>query len=248
MFWYIGVPAVLLGTLGAALLARRCLRGQAPAWALPLMVFAWVIVTTLYRPAIVPDQPWASRRLVPAVLPGFILLAVWACAWLVGWPRAAGPGPGLAAGPRRRGRPGRRPGRGHGRARRDHHVRPAARARRPGREEPVVATKAGLAFKRTYGGEIPAVDRMCAAIPTTPRWSSWAPGSPTASPRSSAGCAASRSAILPGSEPAAVHAVSAGIRSAGRRPGAAGGQKAQVSPYGPARQIMKLRSMEDCTL
>ena len=28
VFWYAGVPAVLLGTLGAALLARRCLRGQ----------------------------------------------------------------------------------------------------------------------------------------------------------------------------------------------------------------------------
>jgi len=32
VFWYIGVPAVLLGALGAALLARRCLRGQAPGW------------------------------------------------------------------------------------------------------------------------------------------------------------------------------------------------------------------------
>jgi hypothetical protein len=26
VFWYIGVPAVVLGMLGAALLARRCLR------------------------------------------------------------------------------------------------------------------------------------------------------------------------------------------------------------------------------
>ena len=57
VFWYIGVPAVALGTLGAALLARRCLRGQAPTWTLPLMIFAWAIVTTLYDPAITPDQP-----------------------------------------------------------------------------------------------------------------------------------------------------------------------------------------------
>ncbi len=28
VFWYIGMPAVVLGTLGAALLARRCLRGR----------------------------------------------------------------------------------------------------------------------------------------------------------------------------------------------------------------------------
>ena len=94
MFWYIGVPAVLLGTLGAALLARRCLRGRAPLWTLPLVTFAWTIVTTLYRPAIVPDQPWASRRLVPAVLPGFILLAVWAAAWLHEWLRERGYGRG----------------------------------------------------------------------------------------------------------------------------------------------------------
>jgi hypothetical protein len=36
----------------------------------------------LYRPAVAPDQPWASRRLVPFVLPGLILGGVWAAAWL----------------------------------------------------------------------------------------------------------------------------------------------------------------------
>ena len=90
VFWYLGIPAVVLGTLGAALLARRCLRGRAPLWTLPLITFAWTIVVTLYPPAIVPDQPWASRRLVPAVLPGFILLAVWAVRWLSGWLREQG--------------------------------------------------------------------------------------------------------------------------------------------------------------
>ncbi|HEY1344044.1 MAG TPA: hypothetical protein VGF54_03515, partial [Streptosporangiaceae bacterium] len=44
VFWYIGVPAVLLATLGAALLARRCLQGRAPSWTLPLMAFSWIIV------------------------------------------------------------------------------------------------------------------------------------------------------------------------------------------------------------
>src|SRR5215831_10786314 len=44
VIWYIGLPAVLLGTLGAALLARRSVRGQAPCWTLPLMLFAWIIV------------------------------------------------------------------------------------------------------------------------------------------------------------------------------------------------------------
>jgi hypothetical protein len=98
VFWYIGVPAVLLATLGTALLARRCLQGRAPAWVLPLTVFAWIIVTVLYRPAIAPTHPYASRRLVPGVLPGLILLAVWASGWLVGWLRQHGYGRVVRAG------------------------------------------------------------------------------------------------------------------------------------------------------
>jgi hypothetical protein len=91
VIWYLGVPAVLLGALGLAALARRCARAlltwtdpeaEARVWALPLMIAIWVIVTVLWRPAIAPDQPWASRRLVPFVLPGLILGAIWAAAWL----------------------------------------------------------------------------------------------------------------------------------------------------------------------
>ena len=92
VFWYIGIPAVILGTAAAALLVYRCVRRQAPAWTLPLLVFSWAIVSTLYRPAITPDQPWASRRLVPAVLPGFLILAVWVIRWAYGWLRARGAG------------------------------------------------------------------------------------------------------------------------------------------------------------
>jgi hypothetical protein len=91
VIWYLGVPAVLLGAFGLAMLARKCTRAlltwrdptaAARVWALPLMMAIWVIVTVLYRPAVAPDQPWASRRLVPFVLPGLILAAVWAATWL----------------------------------------------------------------------------------------------------------------------------------------------------------------------
>jgi hypothetical protein len=91
VIWYIGIPAVLLGVFGLAILARRGLRAlltwQDPAralrvWALPWMIAIWVVVTVLYRPAVSPDQPWASRRLVPFVLPGLILGAIWASVWL----------------------------------------------------------------------------------------------------------------------------------------------------------------------
>ena len=71
VFWYLGVQAVLLAALGAAVLARRCLRGEDAAWALPLITFSWIIVTVLYRPAIVPHQPWAKLGgWSPACCPG----------------------------------------------------------------------------------------------------------------------------------------------------------------------------------
>ena len=91
VIWYLGVPAVLLGAFGLAALARRCTKAlltwsdpsaAARVWALPLMIAIWVIVTVLWRPAVAPDQPWASRRLVPFVLPGLILAAIWAATWL----------------------------------------------------------------------------------------------------------------------------------------------------------------------
>ncbi|MDS1269724.1 hypothetical protein RIF23_05390 [Lipingzhangella sp. LS1_29] len=78
--WYLGLATVLFATLGAALLLRRILRGEAPDWALPLLVLGWSVALTLARPAITPDHPWASRRLLVLVLPAFVLLAVWALA------------------------------------------------------------------------------------------------------------------------------------------------------------------------
>ena len=156
MFWYIGVPVVILATVAAALLARRCLRGQAPTWTLPLITFAWTIVTFLYRPAITPDQPWASRRLVPAVLPGFILLAVWASSWLVGWLNEHG-----YAGV---------PSVGSGIVLAAALVLPPSMTTfglgvKTGGPLGITLTADGLAFKTTYGGELGAVDGLCAAIP-----------------------------------------------------------------------------------
>ncbi|MDA2812447.1 hypothetical protein O4J56_17525 [Nocardiopsis sp. RSe5-2] len=81
--WYLGLGGVLFGALGACLLTRRVLLRRAPDWVLPLAVMAWSVAATLARPAITPDHPWASRRLVVLVLPAFVLLAVWFLAWAV---------------------------------------------------------------------------------------------------------------------------------------------------------------------
>ena len=47
-------------------------------WGLPFLVIAWSVLTVLWDPAVIPWQPLASHRLVPVVLPGLMLLALWA--------------------------------------------------------------------------------------------------------------------------------------------------------------------------
>ncbi|HEX9041255.1 MAG TPA: hypothetical protein VF838_09525 [Trebonia sp.] len=107
--WYIGVPALLLACLGAAVLGRRLVRAvlssRDPAdsgdledsgdsgdsaseglwlWGLPFLLIAWSVLAVLWDPAVIPWQPLASHRLVPVVLPGLVLLAVWVSSRLTG--------------------------------------------------------------------------------------------------------------------------------------------------------------------
>jgi hypothetical protein len=101
VIWYLGAPALLLGVAGLALLMRRCLQalitwrdpiGAARAWALPLMIIGWGAITVLWRPSTTPDQPWASRQLVPVLIPGLIVAAIWVCAVLAVRARERGAG------------------------------------------------------------------------------------------------------------------------------------------------------------
>jgi hypothetical protein len=237
VFWYVGVPVVALATLAAALLSRRCLRGRAPTWTLPLLIFAWTIIVTLYRPGITPDQPWASRRLVPAVLPGFILLAVWGSSWLLGWIRRTGIDRviylGLAA------------------CCLAALVLPAAVTTfgvgvKHGGPVGIRLAASGLAFKRTYEGEIGAVSGMCAAIP---RGSSvvFVDGSDAdLLIQVVRGMCGEPTARLNAPTVAAVRQVVRGIVQAGRRPVLLAADKAELRRYGgPMKQIVRLRTTMD---
>jgi hypothetical protein len=240
VFWYVGVPAVILGTIGAALLSRRCLRGLAPAWTLPLLIFAWAIVATLYKPSITPDHPWASRRLVPAVLPGFILLAVWASSWLMARLRRMGTDRvlyvGLAA------------------CCVAVLVVPATITTfglrvKHGGPVGVRLVAEGLAFKKTYEGEIPAVNHMCAAIPRDASVVFIDSGNGGASDRLAevirGTCGVPVGSIL-SARPATVEQVIRGIEQAGRRPVLLAGVRSRLRPYGgQIRHIMRLRSTQD---
>lgn len=162
--WYLGLPVIFAATVGAGLLARRCLQGRAGDWALPLMVLSWAVVMFLYRPGITPGQPWASRRMVPEVIPAFVLLTVWAIArgtaW-VGEAHAGRLGPMARVGARWRPAlivacalavtlPAAVANWGLG-------VSPVSKG--------ILLTADGLAVKRDYQGELPAMQKLCAAIP-----------------------------------------------------------------------------------
>jgi len=239
VFWYIGVPAVALATLGAALLSRRCLRGQAPTWTLPLVLFAWAIVTTLYKPSITPDQPWASRRLVPVVLPGFVLLAVWGSRWLIGWLRQTGIerviSGGLAC------------------CCLVLLVVPAAitsfglRVKSGGPVGIRVAAE-GLADKTSYPGEIRAVDRMCASIPHDSSVVFLNGAAADWLTQTVRGMCGDPAAVVVSSRSAAVAAVVQGIVHAHRRPVLLANSRFQLSRYGgQVRQIMRLRTDVDAS-
>jgi hypothetical protein len=240
VIWYIGLPAVVLAIAGAAILARRCVRGMTPTWTLPLMVFAWTIVATLYDPAITPDHPWASRRLVPAVLPGFILLAVWAAGWLNRWlrrtdiPRALHVSlmtvcvaalllPAIVT---------------------TFGLRAAS-----GGPAGIRITANGLASKRTYEGEIAAVGRMCAAIPSDASVvfiGGSGGGGASRLTQTVRGMCGVPAADIVSPHPRTVEQVVRGIDQAGRRPVFLADTPSRLKRYGGRiRLIMALRSTQD---
>jgi hypothetical protein len=233
VFWYIGVPAVVLATIGAAVLARRCLRGQAPAWTLPLMCFAWIIVATLLRPSITPDQPWASRRLVPGVLPGFIVLALWAASWLVSWLRQRGTGPVLrtsavavlAAAL----------------------ILPAAKttfglAHRSGGPLGIRIVAVGLADKVTFSGEVAAVHDLCAAIPANSSVLFISHGAGSDLAQVVRGMCGVPTAIAVQPDHQRVQELIADIQRAGRRPVLLASSPTALVGFGQPVQVMRLRT------
>ena len=254
--WYIGLPAVLLGAFGLAVLARRGVKAlltwtdpgaQVRTWALPLLIALWVIVTVLWRPAISPEQPWASRRLVPFVLPGLILGAIWASAWLCNL--AGQRGRGNLAGQ-------------HGRARATSGVVasccaaslliPATLTNLDLGSSPDASgsgthlTANGMAFRRIGPGEVAAVDGLCAAI--GPDASVVILDSLTADrfAQVARGTCDTPTAILDHPTATTVDAVLSGIERAGRRPVLMAQDQSLLAPYGGGpRQVVNLLTTQE---
>ena len=245
VIWYLGVPAVILGTLGLALLARRAVKslitwrdsGAARVWGLPLLITGWVTVTVLWRPGIIPDQPWASRRLVPMVLPGLILAAAWMAAWLkdrghrLGASRSAGvvvavccviallvPAAVTTFG--------------------------AGTTKTASGQTRLTAN--GLAFKRTGQGENRAVRQLCAAI--GPNAAVVIVDAQTADRFSQVvrGMCATPTTRIDSPTTSEVSTVVNDIERSGRHAVLLGARQSQLAPYGgSARQVVNLLTTQD---
>jgi len=247
VIWYIGLPTVLLGGFGAALLVRRSVRAlltwQDPTgtwrnWALPLAIICAGSAAVLWRPDIVPDQPWASRRLVVIVLPGLIACALWAAAWLTGRARSRGAqaitaavaglfcvaaflvptvattfGLGLT------------------------HSGPSGGLR---------PTADGMAFKRTGTGELTAVEGLCSSIP---RNSSVVIVNWTVAQQFSQvirGMCGEPTAWMVGQPQSAVSSVMSAVSRSGRRPVLLGATAGELATFGGSPvQVLNLVTAGD---
>jgi hypothetical protein len=217
--WYIGVPALLLATFGAALLTRRLMRRYSPEWVLPYMMIVWTTATTLLRPGITPDHPWASRRLVSVVIPGLILFALWALAWIERRVRRLGYSRQVTA--------------------------VVAACGAIVLIVPIVATSAGPMVKRTEQGEVATVRGLCREI--GPGASVVVAERVTADRftqviRGMCGLPAART---PRGDQAAVRRVTAKIVAVGRQPVVLGANASDVAPYGPARHVVHIVTRQD---
>lgn len=221
--WYLGPATLALATIAAALLVRRLLRdGSSFAWLLPLAVVGWTTVTTLLRPEITPDHPWAARRLVPVVIPGVILLAAYGLTRLRRLMDRHGPlvlkwGTVMAV------------------------LLVLA---------PPAVTSIGTAFTPVERGEAAAIEAMCARLPerasvlfvervTGDRFVQVVRGMcdrPAARVKRRGGDVAPQSEVRRQIER---------VRAAGRVPVLMGAEEPQVSPYGPATQVMRLVTRQD---
>ncbi|MEN3540195.1 hypothetical protein AAH991_34140 [Microbispora sp. ZYX-F-249] len=228
LFWYVGIPAVVLATVAAAVLARRLMKGEEFGWLLPLAVIGWTTVTTLWRPAITPDHPFASRRLVPIVIPGLVLLAVWGLRWL---------SRRLARTRRFAARPGR--------------TRAAVAAGALLLAVPPAITSIGTAFSPVNQGEAAAVAGLCRAIPANASVlvAERVTGDRlTQVLRGQCGLPTARVVYPPGSDVprrADVLRLVEAVRRTGRRPVLLAAEPEQLMAYGPATRVMSLHTRQD---
>jgi hypothetical protein len=75
--WYVGEVIFLLGILGVAYAAFRVMKTWRPYVMALFAVTATTMIVYFLMPSIYPDQIWASRRMLPVIMPGLVLFGVY---------------------------------------------------------------------------------------------------------------------------------------------------------------------------
>ncbi|MGE5131509.1 MAG: hypothetical protein ACM32E_01205 [Gemmatimonadota bacterium] len=264
VIWYLGLPAALLAVAGLALLARRCARalitwrdpaGDVRTQTLPLLIIGWGALAVLWQPGTVPDQPWAGRILVPVVLPGLIVCAVWVAAWLVARARQRGAGTvavALAAAffSAAVAIPGAVTSFAAGTPASASTPASAGAAGPAGTHGPGLAVAGlsvdGPALQRTGAGEAAALRRLCGQIGQN---SSVVLLDQTAASEFAPvlrGMCAIPAGVMVGASPGQVLAVAHSIARVGRRPVLLASRATALSPYlSPPRKVLDLLTRQD---
>jgi hypothetical protein len=248
VIWYLGVPTLLLGLAGLAMVTRLCLRalitwrdptGVARAWVLPVAIIGWGLFAVLWQPFTVPDQPWASRQLVPVVLPGLIVLAVWVAAWMIGRAHARGARTGAVAV-------------ATGCFVVAMAVPTAAITFGIALSQPAdPATRlalSGLAFRATSAGEVAAVEQLCGALPSHSSVVILDKVAARGFAQVVRGTCGLPTGIVTSTTPGEVGTIIGGIQRAGRRPVLLATKAAELTPYAPPREVVNLSTQQDAHL
>lgn len=80
--WYIGPVALALGGIGIIVCTVQVFHGGKVDLLPALCIVCGVSLVFLIKPSITPDQIWASRRLLPVILPGVLVFAAVGLDWL----------------------------------------------------------------------------------------------------------------------------------------------------------------------
>lgn len=82
LMWYLGPVFTILGGLGLAIAAARAMKRNDLLLLAPVLLIAGTSLLYLTRPSIYPDQIWATRRLLPVIMPGLAVFGAVALEWI----------------------------------------------------------------------------------------------------------------------------------------------------------------------
>jgi len=233
--------------MARAVLAWRDSLLAARIWGLPYLIIGWSAVTVLWDPAVIASQPAASRRLVPVVIPGLILLGLWASSRLKARAADLGARPVTAAGAATccvlaMAIPAFVTSANPGLA-----ARATVSAHSSGVSKFISRLQLrGMGFSATYGGELAAVTRLCSEIGPSATVVFVDSTSAQSYMQVVRGMCGQPAASVAGASTVAIEQTVTSIEQAGRRPVLLGVSRSRLALFGAVpRVVLSLQTSSD---